>query len=373
MFNSTGIIMSQKQRIEASCVLGSYLDTLGFNNGKWEFNYINPNILNLQQALIINQQIVTEFFALGGFNINISKWNASDDTIMMIATKKACIAGGLIQDFINCYVDILPMLEDKKRVSGITTLNSLRMLRLKRDINTIPYSEVMGGNGAAMRTHYIGIHYKGNIEKIIDISIMASRLTHNYPLGFLGGMVTALFTNYALSDIPPWKWVDMLLALEKNETIDKIMMKTDIYKKYMKDKHVFWDIWYKYKERRIKMLEYKISEFILADRYIELNDILYNNKPDYNRYGATGATCTILALDSILSSITMLGGENELNFEKPNSLKINWQSVVFFSTLSFADNDTIGAIAGMWYGAYCGYKEVNPNIINMLEFKNNIL
>jgi ADP-ribosylglycohydrolase len=104
------------------------------------------------------------------------------------------------------------------------------MLSKKRDMKAIPYSEVMGGNGAAMRTHYIGAHYHGDIEKIIEVSIMASRLTHNYPLGFLGGMVTALFTSYALSDIPPWKWTDMLIELEENKTIDRIMKKSDIYK-----------------------------------------------------------------------------------------------------------------------------------------------
>lgn len=365
--------MSLKKRIEASCVLGSYLDTLGFNNGKWEFNYTNPNIPNLHQAIVINQHIVTEFFALGGFNIDVSKWSASDDTIMMIATKKACLRGGSVMDFINCYVDILPQLEEKKRVSGISTLNSLRMLSKKRDMKAIPYSEVMGGNGAAMRTHYIGIHFKDNIEKIIEVSIYASRLTHNYPLGFLGGMVTALFTNYALNDIPPWEWTDKLIELEENKIIDKIMKKTDIYKEYMEDKHIFWDTWYKYKERRIKMLEYKTSEFTMPDRYLELDEILYNNKPDYNRYGATGSTCTILALDSLLSSITMKGGGYELDFKKPEDLEVNWNSVVFFSALSFADNDTIGAIAGMWYGAYCGYKDTNPNIINMLEFKKQIL
>lgn len=364
--------MSIKKKIEASCVLGSYLDTLGFNNGKWEFNYTNPDITDLSQALIINQHIVTEFFALGGFNIDISKWYASDDTIMMIATKKACLRGGDVNDFINCYIDILPQLEEKKRVSGISTLNSLRMLSKKRHIKAIPYSEVMGGNGAAMRTHYIGAHFHGNIDKIIEVSIMASRLTHNYPLGFLGGMVTALFTSYALSDIPPWKWTDMLIQLEENKIIDKIMKKTDIYKDYIKDKHIFWDTWYKYRERRIKMLEFKTSEFTMPDRYNELNEILYNNKPDYNRYGATGSTCTILALDSFLSSITMKGGGYELDFTREKDLDINWNSIVFFSTLSFADNDTIGAIAGMWYGAYYGYKDVNPNIINMLEFKKDL-
>jgi ADP-ribosylglycohydrolase len=45
---------------------------------------------------------------------------------------------------------------------------------------------------------------------------------------------------------------------------------------------------------------------------------------------------------------------------------------VFFSTLHFGDNDTIGAIAGALYGAYCGFDEASPTLINMLEYKKEM-
>ena len=366
------------EKINASMVLGSYLDTLGFFNGKWEFNF-NANIKNLRDAVVVNYEIVHTFFAMGAFNIDISTWNASDDTIMMIGTMRACKKGGKIKDFIDCYLDILPLLEEKKRESGITTLKSLHILEKDRDIEKIPYHSTMGGNGAAMRTNYIGIYFRDNINKIIEISILSSRLTHNYPMGFLGGMVTALFTKYALDNIEPWKWCDMMLMLHENKTIENIIKKMSIYKRYMKDKDEFWNIWYKYKEYRLNKFDIKTQQFIYGlERFTDLINILYNKidseKIAFDRVGGSGASATIIAYDSILMSIiNKKNGELTLNLNDKDSYYYNWQSVVFHSTLHFGDNDTIGAITGCWFGALNGYDGIDKKILNQLEFIKDLI
>ena len=154
-------LINIKDKINASMILGSYLDTLGYYNGTWEFNY-DTKIKTLADAMLINYEILHRFHAMGGLSIDISNWFASDDTIMMLATIKACLKGGKLEHFLKCYLEILPLLEGKKRASGITTLNSLRILdkTIGNSINKIHYSSNMGGNGAAMRTSYIGIHFK---------------------------------------------------------------------------------------------------------------------------------------------------------------------------------------------------------------------
>lgn len=375
-----------KEKISASLVLGSYLDTLGFNNGLWEFNLNINKFTNMVQAMTVTNDIINDFFSLGGFNINISKWVASDDTIMMIATMKACMKGGELKHFIDEYIKILHALEDTKRLSGITTLKSLKILQKYKDIRKIKYSSSMGGNGAAMRTHYIGIHFK-NIKDIIRMSILASRLTHNYPPGFLGGMTTALFTHYAINNIDPWRWGDMLIELNENGTIDNIikdMESTGIkYDDYINDKNEFWDPWYKFREKRINRFNIKDHEFIYSSfRFASLIDIIdnvdvFNEKKPYqfNSFGGSGTGAVIVALDSILLSITSSDNSNprEIDLTKPDKLIYNWQSLVVFSTLHFGDNDTIGAITGMWYGALRGYDGVDKSVVNMLEFKKDLL
>ena len=368
-----------KEKISASLVLGSYLDTLGFNHGFWEFNFKQgikiPNTAVkdfITSAVITSYEILSDFFSKGGFNIDLSDWDASDDTIMMIATTKACHKGGSQKDFIDEYLKVYSLLEDKKRVSGITTLNSLKILSKNKDPSKILYSSSMGGNGATMRTHYIGIHFK-DIKKIIEISIMASRLTHNYPMGFLGGMTTALMTHWAINDIHPWLWCDKLVELNENGIIDNIMSNTDIYDKYMEDKNEFWDMVYNYRENRVHRFHLRTNEFKFSiDRIKSLYSIFHNNNlNDLSRFGGSGGAAVLMAYDSILLSI--VSKENmEIDLTKPEKLMYSWENLVFLSTLHFGDNDTTGSIAGMLFGALRGYDGISNKVINMLEFKKDI-
>ena len=51
------------EKIRASLVVASYLDTLGFKNGQWEFNFnLSPD--TLEKALSIQNEIVHHFFSL---------------------------------------------------------------------------------------------------------------------------------------------------------------------------------------------------------------------------------------------------------------------------------------------------------------------
>ena len=145
----------------------------------------------------------------------------------------------------------------------------------------------------------------------------------------------------------------------------------------MVDKNDFWNIVYKYKEFRASRFHLRTYEFRFGyDRLDDLLDVLYNkNLKDLNRFGGSGVTAVLLAYDSILLSI-IPKGSNELNSEmdlsKPKKLLYSWQNLVFLSTLHFGDNDTIGAIAGMLFGALRGFDGVSENVLNMLEFKNEI-
>jgi hypothetical protein len=208
---------------------------------------------------------------------------------------------------------------------------------------------------------------------------MASRLTHNYPLGFLSGMAVALFTHWAINDVYPWEWCNKLIELEKNGTIDNIIknIADNIYENYMVDKNEFWNVVYKYKEFRADRFHLRTYEFRFGyDRLNDLLDVLYNkNLKHLNHFGGSGVTAVLLAYDSILLSIIPKGSaevDNEMDLSKPKKLSYSWQNLVFLSTLHFGDNDTIGAIAGMLFGALRGFDGVNENVLNMLEFKDEI-
>lgn len=347
--------------INASLVIGSYLDTLGFKNTIWEFNFGNE-IKSLQDGILITSEIIHNYYAIGGNNIDISKWSASDDTIMMIAVKKAIINGGSEKNYITEFLKIYPELIKSKRGSGISTLKSLK--ELKNYNKMIKYDKSMGGNGAAMRTAFIGLTYrkKEDLNKLIHHSIYSSRLTHNYTLGFLGGYVTALFCSYAINKIDPFNWSTLLL--DTIPMVDEYMKSTDIYDNYNNDKNDFWDLWYKFNEEKLNFYKHKSNDFLFgADRFnslIKYEPALKINL-DFNKMAASGIGAVIFAYDALLMSYSF------------NQKKFSFESLLYFSTLHCGDNDTTGIIAGNWYGAFSGFTEFDQNKIDMLEFKNELI
>jgi ADP-ribosylglycohydrolase len=372
-------MVNKQEKIEAAIMLLSYLETVGFYNGKWEFNYNMP-VDSINNVFMANYTMIMEYMSLGGFNnLSIKNWNSSDDTILMIGVIKALLKGGKEINFIENYIEIYKELSDMKRVSGKQTLKSIdflkKIIQKKSDsyVDKIPFDNNMGGNGAAIRSGPIGIFYANDIDKLISVSIMSSRLTHNIPIGYLGGLVSALFASYAYLNISPLLWINKLLELYESNKIQKYIHTTNIGKDHDELITNYFIYWYEYKERRFDILikARNKSTFIYAkQRYIDLNKFIpkeyFKNEKTENWYllGASGLDSVIYAYDSLLMSIK----PND-NFEiKDNNLTYNPESLVFFAALHIGDNDSTGAIAGFWYGLLNGYGGFDNNKMKELEF-----
>lgn len=354
------------EKINASIMFTSYFDTLGFNNGNWEF-FSKGSIENNVDASFVWFEILHQYYALGGSNINLSKWKSSDDTILTLVIGEGCLNGGKSSDYIKSFKKYYKLLKEEIRYSGINTMLTLKDLFKKNNIEKLKYSSSMGGNGAAIRTSSIGLiyHKENDIDKLIEQSIKSSRMTHNYPLGFLSGLTTALFTSYALRGILPNKWCDLLLKLNESKKIDDYMKKTKIYEKYKNDKNEFWNVWYDYREKRMISDKESRSKFIFSrERLEDLENytLSLKNSNDYSNFGGSGIGALIIAYDALLTS------SNFIN----NNLEISLDSIIFFGVLHFGDNDSSGAILGSWYGALQGYKNFDKNKMKQLEFYDKL-
>jgi len=368
------------EKIEASLMIASYLETIGFKNGLWEFNY-GITINNHGMYLKLWTILLHNYMILGGSNVNISGWNSSDDTILILATAIGCANGGGEEQYKKTYLNYLDDIIDIKRGPGINTIDTLKLVKQGNTISTLPINSKMGGNGASMRTGPIGLVWYKDIEKVIEESLIASKLTHNYYIGFLGGMVTALFTAFAMNNIEPWKWCDKLIELYNNKTIHKYYLADKKHR--VEDLDYYIGFWKKYKETRISKLVNKntSTNFIFPDERTEfllgfspdsiIQSQLKQNKEfntfeniEWKKIGSTGLDCCIYAYDCLL-----------LSMNTPNSVKLDfnniyysWDSFVALVAIHPGDNDTTAAVGGTWYGALLGYNGVNKERMKELEF-----
>lgn len=366
------------EKIEASIMLGSYFETLGYKNGSWEFNYQSKTD-SFSKYMEIWTYLLHHYLILGGPNsINLKDWNSSDDTILIIGTGEAVIKGGGEDNYKKELIDSFDLLLDEKRASGINTIDTIKLLKRGATIKSLPSNSNMGGNGAAIRTGPIGLKWYKNIEKVIEESICASRLTHNYYLGFLGGMVVALFTAWAINGIEPWKWPEELIQLYSNKTIHKYFPENQ----ELEGLDEFMGYWKRYQETRISKLKYKnsLDTFIYpTDRTEYLMGFYPNPKVksmvlsgqslkkltwDWNRLGGTGLDSCIYALDCLLMSM-----------QTPNSklidldrIEYSWDTFMTLVSIHPGDSDSTGAIGGTWFGALNGYGGFDKERAKELEF-----
>lgn len=371
-----------EDKIKAILLIGSYLDTIGFNNGMYEFNFNKGKITNFQEACFINNMILTDFLYKGGFeNFNIKKLNASDDTIMMLYTGKVMAKKKISfkeyqQEFTSC----LKYLEDEhKRGTGIRTLESLRNLRKFSDPKIIfKFQSNGGGNGAAMRASVIGIKYQKNLDELIKQALLAGKMTHTHPYGYLGSVAIAFFIKCALDKIVYFKWFTMFI---------------DLYDKIYKLANVSIEA-----EEYFNLFFTKIEEFYLNIKYYlddgipngflninRIDEMLSNgfepafNGSNYEKMGSTGLGVVIFSLYFLFLSskprknvkykVEDLFNVNNLTTK---DMETDWRLLFTLSTLNFGDNDTIGILCGNFYGAMYGFKKL-PNIpFNDLEFYDEL-
>jgi ADP-ribosylarginine hydrolase len=342
-----------EDRYIACMVLHAVGDTIGYKNGDWEFNY------NKSVEYSYSDILLFEYISLGGIFLNLDGWKVSDDTILHIDTSLILLQenkdvnnfGDLVSEQ---YVSSMENL--KHRHPGITTMEKLELIKNGFKWDKIKYNRYGGGCGGAMRTSCIGLLFSSDqdIDKLIAFSIEASRITNNSVIGYLGGLVSALFTAYAIENKDIETWPFLLLELLSSKKIDNYIKNTRDYEYYIKDKSEFVNYWKKYVEIRFidKKFNYQKALTIPSNRSMwYIDNFTINKLPP----GSLGHDATIIAYDALVEA------------------KDKWETLVVYSMIHMGDSDSTGCIAGSWYGALYGLKNIPISNYKYLEYYNKLL
>ena len=375
-------MLSYKKKVEGCMLLSSLLETIGFNNGNWEFNY-NVELDSIESAISMNYIICNHYMMLGGIeNLNMKSFNSSDDTILMIATAKAVLDGGGEKNYIKYYLEYYNMLKEDIRITGNTTLTSLEILRLNKRMKAISYNPKSGGNGCAIRTAPIGLKHYNDVNTLAMEALIASLATHNYPLGYLGGIVSALFTSFAIKNINPFKWVEILLNMNSDQFFINLIKKyyetigglPDNYPEIYSKINEYFIYWQQYKDYRADKMKFRNLPIFV--NYIEkIKHVAVFNSRDFKKggwehLGGSGLDSVIIAYDNLLLSVIP---DNNMNVDtEAKVIKFDWRIFLYNNIFFFGDSDSVSAISGSWFGAYCGLDSFPMKQIETLEFYSEI-
>lgn len=355
------------QKYYSIMMLHALGDTLGFKNGEWEMYYKE----NLEVLDYVNE-LIYEFIDLGGINgINLKGWKVSDDTFLHIAIAKSMLRykGGITDKLIihiksNLYYEAQKMWDEKygkkmgkfDRYIGVTTSNSIKQFTDNFDARFDKYDHYAGGNGAAMRNLVIGMCLFGNKNrnKLIDLSVISSQLTHNNSIGYLAGFTSALFVALALENVPIKKWPFKLIEYLNSDKLKSFLSLENLDQVY--DHNTYIRYWYKYIDTKFdrngKPLKIRAnSNPMHRIRYYYENFIKDTAE---QQIGSSGYSCMIMAYDALLDCDGI------------------WEKLIVYAMLHSGDSDTIGAIAGGLYGAVYGMGDVPLQMINYLERKKEL-
>lgn len=359
-----------EERFIATFILHALGDTIGFNNGIWEFNYGFK-----ETDVRITLEIISEFIKLGGINgINLKDWFVSDDTLLNYEIGKFILNDELsIKELKINFKNVYEKESKNKKINryfGITTTDYITKFELNDDVPSI-YDKFAGGNGAAMRTLPIGLRLnkKEHLDLLINTSIITSKLTHPSPIGFLSGFTSAYFVSLAINNVKPELWCKSLLDIIESESIRKYIM-SDYknpknydniidYNNFIKIFRHYYEIFYDQKTG--KQLDLKTKDNIISRTKIfkEMEDFFIKSQqselnitdPIACIIGSSGPTAIIMALQALIDCDGL------------------WEKLVFYSMLHGGDSDTVGAIAGGFYGAIYGFGDVPKHLLKHLELK----
>ena len=358
-------------KITASIHLYAMADTITYNNGKYVFfgrdrSYVELGAIN---------ELLYDFIYRGGINgIEVSHLRTSINTILNIATIKGLLDISTEDDkkiridkFVDCYTGVLDYIGE---TDNIEEHHELYYLNQKRGIQSYlamvltniadsgiqsvmeKYDPHGNDNSAAIRTIPIGLAYRNNLDKLIEISLECSMITNTSPSGYLAGVTSSLFAAYAVNGVDIKEWPDMMVQVMKSQRIIDTITKEneEQYDTYM----MFWNKYMNLKFNNNNIIESKSSKNLMYRYKFYFDNFIDNaiQHPYPDSVGSSGYGAIIMAYDCLLDS----GGK--------------WEKLIIYSGLHLGQITAVASISAGLFGSYYGWGDISMKTMKHLEFRD---
>ena len=360
--NKENIILN---KFIATIILHALGDTISFKNNEWYTKYGR----NIVEFNIVNE-LLYEFIQLGGINrINLEGWHISVNTYMHMATaivlyenKEKDVSEKFIENMKKIYLGVLSQTnEDIKnginRGMDVHTYNVLN--KYSKGEEYVCECEKISlydrNNSSATRMLCIGLLYFGKEKRkeLINNCIKIGKIVNCSPIGYLGGLTSALFTAFAMEKYNIEDWGHKLLELLQGEEIT-VYYKNDLVMQNEYDIYVmFWKKYMELKFDKNGMVNIKSNANLIFRNKFYNDNFLWNDEGE-NVIGYSGVSSVIIAYDCLLDA------------------RNNWEKLLIYSAFQIGDSNAVCSIASGWYGACYIWGDIPNNNLNYLEYKKEI-
>lgn len=264
----------------------------------------------------------------------------TDDTQLTLHTAKALVQGQGF-DLTTLIEEYISWLDDPPIGAGYGCISSIK--KLKYGMRWKEAASNSGGNGTAMRISPVGLLYSKNIERMKEVCLSSSQITHSHPAASAAAIVTARAISYLL-DFKP----------ERGFSTDDFFrsLRLTISDSNKPVWNEFIEILDKVKSSLDMPLHsglIKLSQIGVKDPYFIEN---YLGKAFVHPYSLSTVACSLFVFLKNLDS---------------------YKECIFELSTAGGDSDTIGAIGGGMAGAYFGYDAIPEELKDIVQDKKKVL